>query len=68
MEVRMPSMMVAGPKQYAKAKMPNEAAVPFMVPPKVASNIEVNIPTPQKATDSGSALIFPLGEVEKMQN
>jgi hypothetical protein len=49
-EVRMLSMMVVGPKQNAKAKMPNEAAVPLTVSPKVAKSMETNTPTPQKTT------------------
>lgn len=43
-------MIVVGPKQYAKAKMPNEAAVPLIAPPNEARSIDVNMPTPQKAT------------------
>ena len=49
-DVRILSMMVVGPKQYAKAKTPNEAAVPDVVFAKQTSSMEVNMPIPQKTT------------------
>lgn len=53
-EVRMLSMMVVGPKQYANANTPKEAAAPVTLLPKHSSNMEVNIPTPQKSTRANS--------------
>lgn len=53
MDVRMLSMMVVGPKQYAKAKSPKLAAVPLVALAKQTNNIEVNTPTPQNTTVMG---------------
>lgn len=53
-EVRMLSMMVVGPKQYANANTPKEAAAPVTLLPKHSSNMEVNMPTPQKSTRTNS--------------
>lgn len=49
-EVRILSIMVVGPKQYANANTPKEAAAPVTLLPKHSSNIEVNMPTPQNST------------------
>jgi hypothetical protein len=50
MDVRMPSMMVVGPKQYATAKTPYEAAVPWTWSPNVTSSIAKDMPMPQIIT------------------
>jgi hypothetical protein len=52
MDVRILSMMVVGPKQTAKAKMPKEAAVPFTAPLKQTRSMDVKMLTPQKTTGS----------------
>lgn len=49
-DVRIPSMMVVGPRQYAKAKIPKLAAVPLVELAKQTRSIEVNTPRPQTTT------------------
>ena len=61
-EVRILSMIVVGPKQYAKAKTPNDAAAPVTVLPKQSSSMDVNTPQPQNTT------IDMLSEVHLQKN
>ena len=49
-DVRVLSIIVVGPKQYANAKTPNDAAVPLTAPEKHTRSIEINMPIPQKTT------------------
>lgn len=49
-DVRMLSMIVVGPKQYANAKTPRDAAAPVTLLPKQSKSIDVKTPQPQKTT------------------
>lgn len=49
-DVRVPSMIVVGPKQYAKAKTAKDAAVPVVPAEKETRSMETKTPMPQKTT------------------
>lgn len=51
MDVRILSMIVVGPKQFAKAKMPKLAAVPFVESAKQTSSMDMNMNVPQTTTE-----------------
>lgn len=53
-EVRIESIIVVGPKQYANAYTANEATVPLTVVAQFTRAIEQKTPAPQKATYSVS--------------
>jgi hypothetical protein len=55
----MLSMIVVGPKQFAKAKSPKLAAVPLALLAKQTRSMEVNMPVPQKITVGIMISLYP---------